>query len=361
MSNRLFQGVLQQMHDIINCEIGVIDCDALVIACSDSSRIGYTNEFISLDLNETYDYFIRDGYTYMPFGPKPKNEYYAFVEGTDETAYKYVSLLSVALSNLQQFYDEKYDRNNFVKNVVLDNILPGDIQLKARELHFNSSVTRVVFLIRIVASNDVSAFDVIQNLFPDKSKDFVFTISETDIVLIKEVRPNIESGDLEKLAFSIADTLLSEFYTRVNIGVGTVVDNVRNLAVSFREAQIALEVGKVFDTDKSIISYENLGIARLIYHLPTNLCETFLKEVFKKGSIESLDQETLFTIQKFFENNLNVSETSRKLFVHRNTLVYRLEKIKKLTGLDLREFDHAIIFKIALMVKKYLSSNPVKF
>lgn len=361
MSNRLFQGVLQQMHDIVNCEIGVIDCDALVIACSDSSRIGYTNEFISLDLNETYDYFIRDGYTYMPFGPKPKNEYYAFVEGTDETAYKYVSLLSVALSNLQQFYDEKYDRNNFVKNVVLDNILPGDIQLKARELHFNSSVTRVVFLIRIVASNDVSAFDVIQNLFPDKSKDFVFTISETDIVLIKEVRPNIESGDLEKLAFSIADTLLSEFYTRVNIGVGTVVDNVRNLAVSFREAQIALEVGKVFDTDKSIISYENLGIARLIYHLPTNLCETFLKEVFKKGSIESLDQETLFTIQKFFENNLNVSETSRKLFVHRNTLVYRLEKIKKLTGLDLREFDHAIIFKIALMVKKYLSSNPVKF
>lgn len=361
MSNRSFQGVLQQMHDIINCEIGVIDCDALVIACSDSSRIGYTNEFISLDLNETYDYFIRDGYTYMPFGPKPKNEYYAFVEGTDETAYKYVSLLSVALSNLQQFYDEKYDRNNFVKNVVLDNILPGDIQLKARELHFNSSVTRVVFLIRIVASNDVSAFDVIQNLFPDKSKDFVFTISETDIVLIKEVRPNIESGDLEKLAFSIADTLLSEFYTRVNIGVGTVVDNVRNLAVSFREAQIALEVGKVFDTDKSIISYENLGIARLIYHLPTNLCETFLKEVFKKGSIESLDQETLFTIQKFFENNLNVSETSRKLFVHRNTLVYRLEKIKKLTGLDLREFDHAIIFKIALMVKKYLSSNPVKF
>lgn len=361
MSNRLFQGVLQQMHDIINCEIGVIDCDALVIACSDSSRIGYTNEFISLDLNETYDYFIRDGYTYMPFGPKPKNEYYAFVEGTDETAYKYVSLLSVALSILQQFYDEKYDRNNFVKNVVLDNILPGDIQLKARELHFNSSVTRVVFLIRIVASNDVSAFDVIQNLFPDKSKDFVFTISETDIVLIKEVRPNIESGDLEKLAFSIADTLLSEFYTRVNIGVGTVVDNVRNLAVSFREAQIALEVGKVFDTDKSIISYENLGIARLIYHLPTNLCETFLKEVFKKGSIESLDQETLFTIQKFFENNLNVSETSRKLFVHRNTLVYRLEKIKKLTGLDLREFDHAIIFKIALMVKKYLSSNPVKF
>lgn len=145
------------------------------------------------------------------------------------------------------------------------------------------------------------------------------------------------------------------------MGIGTVVTGVKDLARSFKEAQVAIEVGKVFDTDKSIISYDNLGIARLIYQLPTTLCEMFLREVFKKGSIESLDQETMFTIQRFFENDLNVSETSRKLFVHRNTLVYRLEKIKKVTGLDLRKFDHAIIFKVALMVKKYLTSNPVKY
>ena len=193
------------------------------------------------------------------------------------------------------------------------------------------------------------------------NKDFVFNITETDIVLVKELKSAVDSKDLEKLARSIADTLSSEFYTRVNVGIGTAVVGVKDLARSFKEAQMALEVGKVFDTDKVIVSYDNLGIARLIYHLPTTLCETFLHEVFKVGSIESLDHETLFTIQKFFENNLNVSETSRKLFVHRNTLVYRLEKIKKLTGLDLREFDHAIIFKIALMVKKYLSANPVKF
>jgi carbohydrate diacid regulator len=164
--------------------------------------------------------------------------------------------------------------------------------------------------------------------------------------------------DLEKLALSIADTLSSEFYTHCVVGIGTIVSGVKDLAKSFKEAQVALEVGKVFDTEKTIVCYDNLGIARLIYQLPTTLCEMFLKEVFKKGSIESLDQETLFTIQRFFENNLNVSETSRKLFVHRNTLVYRLEKIKKLTGLDLRQFDHAIVFKVALMVKKYLVSNP---
>lgn len=283
------------------------------------------------------------------------------MEGVDDTAVKYAQILTITLSSIKQYYDEKYDRNNFIKNVVMDNILPGDIYVKARELHFNADVARVAFLIRILSTNDVSAYDVIQNLFPDKNKDFVFNISENEIVLIKETKPNIDSKDLEKLARSIVDTLSSEFYTRATVGIGTGVVGIKDLARSFKEAQVALEVGKVFDTDESIVSYDNLGIARLIYQLPTTLCETFLKEVFKQGSIDSLDHETLFTIHRFFENNLNVSETSRKLFVHRNTLVYRLEKIKKLTGLDLREFDHAIVFKIALMVKKYLTSNPVKY
>ena len=170
----------------------------------------------------------------------------------------------------------------------------------------------------------------------------------------------INGKDIEKLARSIVDTLGSEFYTRVVVGIGTIVSSVKELSKSFKEAQVSLEVGKVFDTEKNIISYENLGIGRLIYQLPTKLCEMFLQEVFKKGSIELLDSETIITIQKFFENNLNVSETSRKLYVHRNTLVYRLDKIYKLTGLDLRTFDDAIVFKVAMMVKKYLSSNPIK-
>ncbi|MBE6841895.1 MAG: PucR family transcriptional regulator [Ruminococcus sp.] len=361
MANRLFQGLVHQMYETIGATIGVVDETATIIACSDFTKIGTTNEFVSLDLNGSSDVFVRDGFTYKPFGSNIKNDYAVFVEGADETAAKYANILSITLTNIKQYYDEKYDRNNFIKNVVLDNVLPGDIVIKARELHFNAEISRVVLLIRIVSANDISAYDVIQNLFPDKSKDFVFNITETDIVLVKEVKSGVDSKDLEKLARSIADTLSGEFYTRVNVGIGNVVVGVKDLARSFKEAQTALEVGKVFDTDKVIVSYDNLGIARLVYHLPTTLCETFLHEVFKRGSIESLDHETLFTIQRFFENNLNVSETSRKLFVHRNTLVYRLEKIKKLTGLDLREFDHAIIFKIALMVKKYLSANPIKF
>lgn len=361
MSNRLFQGIVHQLTDSIDRTIGVIDESGTIISCSELGKIG---EVLSTEVTAVFsgtEVISVDGYSYKPFGARMHPEHAVFVSGEDDLALKYLSMLAVTLSSIKQYYDEKYDRANFIKNVILDNILPGDIYLKARELHFNNDVSRVVILIRITEHIDISAYDIIQNLFPDKTKDFVINLNETDIALIKEVKPNIDTKDLEKLARSIADGLGTEFYSHVLVGIGTTVEGIKDLARSFREAQVSLEVGKVFDTEKSIVSYDNLGIARLIYQLPTTLCDMFLKEVFKRGSIDNLDQETLFTIQKFFENNLNVSETSRKLFVHRNTLVYRLEKIKKLTGLDLREFDDAIVFKVALMVKKYLDSSPVKY
>ena len=189
----------------------------------------------------------------------------------------------------------------------------------------------------------------------------LFSIHTRQLNLIRQLPDGAGSKELNKTAAQIEEALRVNGESTVVVGMGTIAMHLRDLAKSYKEAQIAIEVGKVFDTEKYIINYENLGIGRLIYQLPTTLCEMFLKEVFKRGSIESLDHETLFTIQRFFENNLNVSETSRKLFVHRNTLVYRLEKIKKLTGLDLREFDDAIVFKVALMVKKYLDAKPVKY
>jgi len=360
MSNRLFQGVIHQMRDALGKTIGVIDEAGTIISCSELGKIGEIVA-VAAEIFAQSDCYYADNFTYRTFGSQVHAEYAVFVEGTDEESTKFVDISCVALSNIKLLYDEKYDRGNFIKNVILDNILPGDIYIKARELHFNNEISRVILLIRIVEHNDVSVFDVIQNLFPDKTKDFVININETDIALVKEVRNSIDTKDLEKLARSISDSLSNELYTHALVGIGTIVAGVKDLAHSFKEAQVALEVGKVFDTEKTIISYDNLGIARLIYQLPTTLCGMFLREVFKRGSIESLDAETLFTIQRFFENNLNVSETSRKLFVHRNTLVYRLEKIKKLTGLDLREFDDAIVFKVALMVKKYLDAKPVRY
>jgi carbohydrate diacid regulator len=186
-------------------------------------------------------------------------------------------------------------------------------------------------------------------------------MSDTDIVLVKEMTSPADPKYLEKLAEMIENKLIDEIGVKAVIGIGTPARHLRELADRYKEALVSIEIGKVFNAEKTIINYESLGIGRLIYQLPTTLCEIFLSEVFKRSPIEALDQETLFTIDKFFENSLNVSETSRKLFVHRNTLVYRLEKIKKITGLDLREFDHAIIFKVALMVKKYLVSQESKY
>ena len=361
MANRLFQSVVHQMKDAVGRTIGVVDETGTIVSCTELGRIGDVLVSGAADAFSVNSAVTINGNTYRSFGSPMQPEYSVFVEGNDALAEKYASILAVSLSSIKQYYDEKYDRGNFIKNVMLDNILPGDIYLKARELHFNNDSMRVVFLLRFAKTNDTTVFDTIQSLFPDKNKDFVININETDIAVIKEISVVVESKDLEKLARSIVDSLGADAAGHAVVGIGTTVKGIKDLARSFKEAQVALEVGKVFDTEKTIISYENLGIARLIYQLPSTLCEMFLREVFKRGSIETLDHETLFTIQKFFENNLNVSETSRKLFVHRNTLVYRLEKIRKLTGLDLREFDDAIVFKVALMVKKYLDSSPIKY
>ena len=361
MSNRLFQTVINQMKSAIDRTIGVIDENGVIIACSELIKIGEIKQGVRDELTYTTDLVVSGGYTYRPISAGSKNEYVVFMEGDDKMAEKMSKLLAVSLTNIKNLYDEKYDKGSFVKNIILDNILPSDIYIKSKELHFNTEENRIVFLIKFYGKTDMMPFEMLQNMFPDKSKDYVISVGEHDIVLVKDVKPGTDMKEIEKIATNISDTLSSEFYTKVNIGISTIVENLKDLARAYKEAQIALEVGKVFETEKNIISYENLGIGRLIYQLPTTLCEMFLQEVFKRGSLESLDRETLMTIQCFFENNLNVSETSRKLFVHRNTLVYRLEKIRKITGLDLREFEHAITFKVALMVKKYLSSKPTKF
>lgn len=360
MPNKLFQNVISQMKPVLNKTIGVTNSDFLVVACSDLEQIGIP-KIENTEKVSNKDTFVINNYTYKYFGDELTSEYIVFVEGTGEESKKNAEILAVTLGNIKHYYDDKYDRSNFIKNIIMENILSGDIYFKARELHFDSEVSRVCMLIKIINKTDVCTFDVIQNLFPDKEKDFVININENTIVLVKEVPEDIAMKDLENLASSIADTLSSEFYTHCIIGIGTRISEIKDLSKSYKEAQVAIEVSKVFDTERTIVNYDNLGIARLVYQLPTTLCEMFLKEVFRKGSIDALDQETLFTIRKFFENNLNVSETSRKLFVHRNTLVYRLEKIKKTTGLDLRDFEDAIVFKVALMVKKYLSAQPVKY
>lgn len=358
MVNKLFQTAIQQMSNAIDKTFGVIDTSKTIVVCNELSRIG---EQLDITITPTVDGFTDSGYTLKPITSAQGDDYIVFVEGTDTICSRYAHILCVMFTNIKNYYDAKYNLGNFVKDIILDNILQGDIYNKARKLHFNSEVARAVLIIRTANTYDVAIHEALQNIFPEKNKDFVINVTDNEVALVKEIGNSINNKDIENLAMSISENLVSEFNINTVIGIGSTVTNLNHLARSFKEAQTALEVSKVFDEEKRIISYDNLGIARLVYQLPTTLCDTFFNEVFKRGTIDNLDEETLFTVRIFFENNLNVSETARRLYLHRNTLLYRIEKVKKITGLDLKKFDHAAIFKIALMVNKYLKSSPNKF
>jgi len=361
MSNRLFQTVIHQIKDAVGRTVGVIDENGIVIACNELSKIGESKQRIREELSYSADSVVYEGYTYRFINASGKSDSIAFVEGDDSHASRMAELVAIFLGNMKNLYDEKYDKASFIKSIILDNILPSDIYIKSNELHFNNDDRRVVIVIKFRQGTEIPPYEMIGSVTTPSETDYIINISEQDVVIVRELEKDVELERTESYARELIEKIHSAHGEKALIGISSTVDNLKDLARAYKEARIALEVGKVFDIEKPVMSYENLGIGRLIYQLPTTLCEIFLQEVFKKGSLESLDRETLMTVQSFFENNLNVSETSRKLFVHRNTLVYRLEKIRKLTGLDLREFDHAVTFKVALMVKKYLSNKPTKF
>ena len=359
MSNSVFQSVIIQLREISERTFGVIDTEGCVVSCTDMSLLGERWTDAALKVSNAGDSIVTFAQKTFKaiIGASNFFEYAVFCTGDDELSRSYCQMAYIALNDAKTFYEEKHDRGTFVKNIIMDNILPGDIYIRAKELHFATDAPRAVFLIRQLGHSDVATVDVLSGLLPDKTQDFVLSVNENDIAVIKQLSAPASAEELEKIAANMEEVLKNELRIKTIIGIGTVSEHLRELADSYKEAQTAIDVGKIFDNEKSIMHYENLGIGRLIYQLPTTLCEIFLREVFKKNSLDSLDQETLYTINKFFENSLNVSETSRKLFVHRNTLVYRLEKIRKLTGLDLREFDHAIVFRVALMVRQYLASR----
>ncbi len=360
MISKAFQTIVTQMADVFPKRFGIADSKGLILASNGPEPIGDIIDDLIYAVSNSDKLLFKDGYTIRMMANKPYSEYIVYVEGTDEISKYCCNAIAVAANNVRHYYDEKYDKTVFMQNIIFDNLLSYDLHQKARELHVEIDIPRAVFYIKVLDKGESGIYEVIRNMFPDKERDFVINIDSNNIVLIKQLKEVVRSEELDQIAQSILDTVSSETMFTTLIGVSTVAETIDQLNNAYKESQVALEVGKVFDEEKLILNYDNLGIGRLIYQLPIKLCELFLKEVFKKGDITTLDDETILTINKFFENDLNVSETSRQLFVHRNTLVYRLEKIYKLTGLDLRKFDQAIVFKVAMMVHKYLQSNSMK-
>ena len=359
MLNKHFQNAIYQFVGIVEFSFGIIDENGYVIASSVSIR-GERKLEIDFDRFRDSSIIVENGITFKPVYNRSKFEFCVYVENTSELAKKYAQILAASFSNIKQFYEEKYDANSFIKTILLDSILPGDIYARTKELKLDYDMPRIVYLVSISDQDEGVIFEILYGMYPEKGKNFVINLDEKNIAVIMEAQELQTTKQIEAIATTIISTVRSEAMINISVGIGSRVMNLRDISVSYREAQAAVEIGNVFDGEKDILNYESLGIGRLIYQLPIKLCQMFIDEVFKKGSIEKLDQENILTIQRFFENSLNISETARKLFIHRNTLVYRLDKILKLTGLDLREFDDAIIFKVEMMVKKYLAANVMK-
>ncbi len=344
ISNQILQNTIEGLKSITRIDLCIMDTDGKVLASTFSGAEGHEEAVCSF-VDSPADSQVVSGYQFFKVYDDSRLEYVLIVNGGSEDVYMIGKIAAFQIQNLLVAYKERFDKDNFIKNLLLDNLLLVDIYNRAKKLHIETDVRRIVFIIETKHEKDNGALE---------TKDFITAVDEKNIIIVKEVKPNESYKELEQTAYVVLDTLNTEAMSKVHIAYGTIVNSIKEVSRSYKEAKMALDVGKIFYSDRNVVAYSNLGIGRLIYQLPIPLCKMFIKEIFGGKSPDDFDEETLSTINKFFENSLNVSETSRQLFIHRNTLVYRLDKIQKSTGLDLRIFEDAITFKIALMVVKYM-------
>ncbi len=354
ISNQILQNTVDGVHGITKMDLCVMDTEGNVLAATSEDFSGFEEDGHSFVQSPADSQVLHDCQFFKIYDDT-QLEYIVVVRGDSEDAYTIGKMIVLQIQGLLVAYKERYDKDNFIKNLLLDNLLMVDIFNRAKKLHIEMNAKRVVFMIETNKEKDNGALETVRSMFATQTQDFITAVDEKSIILVRELRGKEKIEDLEKTAAVIVDMLNTEAMSRVHVAFGTVVNDLKEVSRSYKEAKMALDVGKIFYSDKRVIAYGNLGIGRLIYQLPMPLCKMFIKEIFSDRPPNDFDEETLTTVNKFFENNLNVSETSRQLYIHRNTLVYRLDKLQKSTGLDLRVFDDAITFKIALMVVKYMN------
>lgn len=354
ISNQVLQTTIDGLKNITRIDLCVMDTEGKSLATTIDNVEEYEDAVMTF-VDSQADSQVLQGYQFFKVFDDHQLEYVILAKGDSDDVYMVGKLAAFQIQNLLVAYKERYDKDNFIKNLLLDNLLLVDIYNRAKKLHIEAQVKRVVFLVETKHEKDANALETVKGLYANKTTDFITQVDEKNIILVKEVKSGETYEDMERTAKVLVDMLNTEAMTTVHVSYGTMVSEIKDVSRSYKEAKMALDVGKIFYSDRNVIAYSSLGIGRLIYQLPMPLCKMFIKEIFGENTPDEFDEETIATINKFFENSLNVSETSRQLYIHRNTLVYRLDKLQKSTGLDLRVFDDAITFKIALMVVKYMN------
>ena len=353
ISNQILQSTVEGIKQISRVDIGIIDTEGSVQASTFDEVEQYVDSAM-LFVNSPADSQELQGYQFFKVYDDTQLEYILLASGSSEDTYMVGKMAAFQVQNLLVAYKERFDKDNFVKNLLLDNLLLIDIYNRAKKLHIDTEARRVVFILETNYERDNTALESVRMCLGSKTRDFVTAVDERSVIVVKEHAPSDDYAQMEKVAQQILDSLDAAKREGAHIAYGTIVGEIQEVSRSYKEARMALDVGKIFFDERDVIAYSSLGIGRLIYQLPMPLCKMFIREIFDGKSPDDFDDETLTTINKFFENSLNVSETSRQLYIHRNTLVYRLDKLQKSTGLDLRVFEDAITFKIALMVVKYM-------
>ena len=353
ISNQILQNTIEGLKAITRIDLCVTDIDGKTLASTFTENEDCGSAVMSF-AESPADSQVVQGYQFFKIFDENQLEYILLAKGGSDDVYMVGKIAAFQLQNLLIAYKERFDKDNFIKNLLLDNLLLVDIYNRAKKLHIDAEVRRVIFIIETTREKDISSLDSVRAMLGTRTKDFITAVDEKNIIIVKELSANEGYPEMEKAAKETMDILTAEGEKDIHIAYGTIVNDIKEVSKSYKEAKLALDVGKIFFDEKDIIAYNQLGIGRLIYQLPIPLCKMFIREIFEGKSPDEFDEETLATINKFFENSLNVSETSRQLYIHRNTLVYRLDKLQKSTALDLRVFEDAITFKIALMVVKYM-------
>lgn len=353
ISNQILQNTIEGLKNISKMDMGVLDVEGKVLVSTFPEIEINKSEILNFAQSQAESQTMKN-YQFFKVYDEHQLEYILITKGDSDETFLVGKMATFQLQSLLTAYKERFDKDNFIKDLLLDNLLLVDIYNRAKKLHIEVDVRRVVFILEASPDRDQGTLENIKNLFGSKSGDFITAVDEKSIIIVKELAPGEDYAQANKIAASILDVVGRDGEERTHIAYGTIVKELKEVSRSYKEARMALDVGKIFFDDRDIIAYSSLGIGRLIYQLPIPLCKMFIKEIFANKSPDDFDEETLTTINKFFENNLNVSETSRQLYIHRNTLVYRLDKLQKSTGLDLRVFEDAITFKIALMVVRYM-------
>ncbi len=349
----MLKSSMEDLKNITKADFCIMDAEGKEIAST------FAKIEIGADVLEGFARSMADsqdvsGYNLLKVRDEAEATYLLLVHAPGMDGHMMGRIASSEIRHLMSALKPHMNEESFYQSILTEKSITPEMYKKAGELNVKTKQARLVYMVELSSDVTETVKELLQNLFSETEDDFVTAVDEKNLFLIKAVAKSEKGEAFDSNARQIVSTLNTELMIKARVTYGTVAKELSEVHRSYKEAKVAMEVAKIFYADRTVADYSSLGIGRLIHQLPQNLCEVFIAEVFGDNKILELEEEELTIIDKFFENNLNVSETARELALHRNTLVYRLEKLQKYIGLDIRKFDDAMTFKIAMMVARYM-------